>query len=171
MPLPITRKFLPALTSRLAKYEENAARRSPPCGRICTPILPNGAECWHSFRPVRILSALGAGGSRRCRSGGPGAGPHARRAGHGAGVGDGAAEGLYGPHVPGPTSEFQKRTADPSAGNADQRDLADILALSGGMPIRVGEDTIGAVGSAGSNLEQDEARPTAGIAHVAHLLK
>ena len=70
-----------------------------------------------------------------------------------------------------PTSEFQKRTADPTAGNADQRDLADILALSGGMPIRVGEETIGAVGSAGSNLEQDEACAAAGIAHVAHLLK
>jgi uncharacterized protein GlcG (DUF336 family) len=70
-----------------------------------------------------------------------------------------------------PTSEFQKRTADGTAGNAAQRDLADILALSGGMPIKVGEDTIGAVGSAGSNLEQDEACARAGIDHVAHLLK
>ncbi len=70
-----------------------------------------------------------------------------------------------------PTSEFQKRTADGAAGNAAQRDLADILALSGGMPIKVGEDTIGAVGSAGSNLEMDEACAKAGIDHVAHLLK
>jgi uncharacterized protein GlcG (DUF336 family) len=70
-----------------------------------------------------------------------------------------------------PTSEFQKRTADAGAGNAAQRDLADILALSGGMPVKVGEDTIGAVGSAGSNLEQDEACAKAGIDHVAHLLK
>jgi uncharacterized protein GlcG (DUF336 family) len=70
-----------------------------------------------------------------------------------------------------PSSEFQKRTADATAGNAAQRDLADILALSGGMPIKVGEDTIGAVGSAGSNLEQDEACAKAGIDHVAHLLK
>jgi uncharacterized protein GlcG (DUF336 family) len=70
-----------------------------------------------------------------------------------------------------PTSEFQKRTADATAGNAAQRDLADILALSGGMPVRVGDDTIGAVGSAGSNLEQDEACAKAGIDHVAHLLK
>lgn len=70
-----------------------------------------------------------------------------------------------------PTSEFQKRTADGTAGNAAQRDLADILALSGGMPIKVGEDTIGAVGSAGSNLEMDEACARAGIDHVAHLLK
>ena len=70
-----------------------------------------------------------------------------------------------------PSSEFQKRTADATAGNAAQRDLADILALSGGMPIKVGDDTIGAVGSAGSNLEQDEACAKAGIDHVAHLLK
>ena len=70
-----------------------------------------------------------------------------------------------------PTSEFQKRTADGAAGNAAQRDLADILALSGGMPIKVGEDTIGAVGSAGSNLEMDEACAKAGIDHVAPLLK
>ena len=70
-----------------------------------------------------------------------------------------------------PTSEFQKRTADGTAGNAAQRDLADILALSGGMPIKVGDDTIGAVGSAGSNLELDEACAKAGIDHVAHLLK
>jgi uncharacterized protein GlcG (DUF336 family) len=70
-----------------------------------------------------------------------------------------------------PTSEFQKRTADASAGNAAQRDLADILALSGGMPIKVGEETIGAVGSAGSNLEMDEACAKAGIDHVAQLLK
>ena len=53
-----------------------------------------------------------------------------------------------------PTSEFQKRTADATAGNAAQRELTDILALSGGMPVKVGDDTIGAVGSAGSNLER-----------------
>jgi uncharacterized protein GlcG (DUF336 family) len=70
-----------------------------------------------------------------------------------------------------PSSEFQKRTADPTAGTAAQRDLADILALGGGMPIKVGDDTIGAVGSAGSNLETDEACAKAGIDHVAHLLK
>jgi len=70
-----------------------------------------------------------------------------------------------------PTSEFQKRTAEPGAGNAAQRDLADILALSGGMPVKVGDETIGAVGSAGSNLEADEACAKAGIDHVAHLLK
>ena len=47
----------------------------------------------------------------------------------------------------------------------------DILALSGGVPIQIGNDTIGAVGSAGSNLEMDDACSKAGIAKVANLLK
>jgi uncharacterized protein GlcG (DUF336 family) len=68
------------------------------------------------------------------------------------------------------TLEFQKRTAE-DPGREAQRDLADILALSGGVPIQIGTDTIGAVGSAGSNLEQDDACARAGIAKVTHLLK
>ena len=68
------------------------------------------------------------------------------------------------------TQEFQKRTADDPA-RAAQRDLADILALSGGVPVQVGTDTIGAVGSAGSTLEVDDACAKAGIAKVADLLK
>jgi len=51
------------------------------------------------------------------------------------------------------TMEFQKRTVE-DPGREAQRDLADILALSGGVPIQIGTDTIGAVGSAGSSLEQ-----------------
>src|SRR5438093_12305488 len=47
------------------------------------------------------------------------------------------------------TLEFQKRTAnEPTL--TPQRDIADILALGGGVPIQVGNDTIGGVGSAGS---------------------
>jgi uncharacterized protein GlcG (DUF336 family) len=68
------------------------------------------------------------------------------------------------------TQEFQKRTQDDPA-RAGQRDLADILALSGGVPVQVGTDTIGAVGSAGSTLEVDDACAKAGVAKVAHLLK
>ena len=68
------------------------------------------------------------------------------------------------------TQEFQKRTAEDPA-RAGQRDLADILALSGGVPVQVGTDTIGAVGSAGSTLEVDDACSKAGIAKVASLLK
>ncbi|MBI4887480.1 MAG: heme-binding protein [Acidobacteria bacterium] len=69
-----------------------------------------------------------------------------------------------------PTLEFQKRTEE-DQGRAAQRDLSDILALSGGVPIQVGTDTIGAVGSAGSTLETDDACARAGIAKVAGLLK
>ena len=68
------------------------------------------------------------------------------------------------------TLEFQKRTEE-DPGREAQRDLADILALSGGVPIQIGNDTNGAVGSAGSNLEMDDACSKAGVAKVANLLK
>jgi uncharacterized protein GlcG (DUF336 family) len=68
------------------------------------------------------------------------------------------------------TQEFQKRTAG-DAPQAAQRNLVDILALSGGAPIQVGKETIGGVGSAGSTLEADDACAKAGIAKVADLLK
>jgi uncharacterized protein GlcG (DUF336 family) len=68
------------------------------------------------------------------------------------------------------TLEFQKRTVE-DPGREAQRDLADILALSGGVPIQIGNDTIGAVGSAGSTLEMDDACAKAGIAKVKDLLK
>lgn len=67
------------------------------------------------------------------------------------------------------TLEFQKRTEDPAF--APQRDIADILALGGGVPIQIGLDTIGGVGSAGSSQEQDDACAKAGVAAVAHMLK
>jgi len=68
------------------------------------------------------------------------------------------------------TADFQKRTAENPA-YAGQRNLTDILALSGGVPVKVGDDTVGAVGSAGSTLEQDDACAKAGIAKVADQLK
>ena len=68
-----------------------------------------------------------------------------------------------------PTLEFQKRTAE--GPNAAQRDVADILALGGGVPIQVGNDIIGGVGSSGSSQEQDDACAKAGIAKVSELLK
>lgn len=67
------------------------------------------------------------------------------------------------------TLEFQKRTADPKY--AAQRDVADILALGGGVPILVGNEVIGGVGSSGSSQEQDDACAKAGVAKVAELLK
>jgi uncharacterized protein GlcG (DUF336 family) len=67
------------------------------------------------------------------------------------------------------TLEFQKRTSDPTY--AAQRDIADILALGGGVPIQVGNEIIGGVGSSGSSQETDDACAKAGIAKVADLLK
>jgi uncharacterized protein GlcG (DUF336 family) len=67
------------------------------------------------------------------------------------------------------TLEFQKRTSE--GAYAAQRDVADILALGGGVPIRVGNEVIGGVGSSGSSQEQDDACAKAGIARVADLLK
>ena len=68
-----------------------------------------------------------------------------------------------------PTVDFQKRTAGDSA-YAGQRNLPDILPLPGGAPIKIGDEVIGAVGSAGSTLEQDDACAKAGIAKAADLL-
>lgn len=69
-----------------------------------------------------------------------------------------------------PTSEFQKRTAsDPSL--LPQRDVQDILALGGGLPIVAGGEIIGGVGSSGSSQETDEGCAKAGLAKVAELLK
>jgi len=67
------------------------------------------------------------------------------------------------------TMEFQERTSDP--GYAAQRDIADILALGGGVPINVGDETIGGVGSAGSTQATDDACAKAGVAKVANMLK
>ena len=67
------------------------------------------------------------------------------------------------------TLEFQKRTAEEPY--RAQRDVADILALPGGVPILVGNEIIGGAGSSGSNLTQDDACAKAGVAAVASLLK
>jgi uncharacterized protein GlcG (DUF336 family) len=67
------------------------------------------------------------------------------------------------------TLEFQKRTNDPAY--AAQRNIADILALGGGVPIQVGSEIIGGVGSSGSSQEMDDACAKAGVAKVADLLK
>ncbi len=61
------------------------------------------------------------------------------------------------------TAEWVARMEkDPSL--APQRDLADVIALGGGVPIKVGDDVIGGVGSAGSSQPQDDACAKAGVA-------
>ncbi|HEX5230391.1 MAG TPA: heme-binding protein [Bryobacteraceae bacterium] len=67
------------------------------------------------------------------------------------------------------TLEFQKHTMDPAF--APQRDVTDILALGGGVPIVAGKEIIGGVASSGSSQEQDDACAKAGVAKVADLLK
>ena len=67
------------------------------------------------------------------------------------------------------TMEFQKRTAEPLY--AAQRDVSEILALGGGVPIQIGDDVIGGVASSGSSQPQDDACARAGVAKVADLLK
>jgi uncharacterized protein GlcG (DUF336 family) len=68
------------------------------------------------------------------------------------------------------TLEFQKRTAeDPTL--LAQRDVSDILALGGGVPILVGNEVIGGVGSSGSSQTMDDACAKAGVAKVADQLK
>jgi uncharacterized protein GlcG (DUF336 family) len=65
--------------------------------------------------------------------------------------------------------DFQKRTMEP--GFAAQRNAPDVLALGGGVPIKIGEEIIGAVASSGSNQESDDACAKAGIAKVSDQLK
>jgi uncharacterized protein GlcG (DUF336 family) len=68
------------------------------------------------------------------------------------------------------TLEFQKRTAaDPTL--LPQRDVSDILALGGGVPILIGNEVIGGVGSSGSSQTQDDACAKAGLATVADQLR
>ena len=68
------------------------------------------------------------------------------------------------------TAEWAKRTVDmPEL--AAQRNLTDVIALRGGVPIKVGNETIGAVGVSGSSSEGDEACANAGLAKVGDQLK
>lgn len=67
------------------------------------------------------------------------------------------------------TLDFQKRTSDPAF--AAQRNVDRILALGGGVPIQIGDEVIGGVGSSGSSQEQDDACAKAGVAKIAGLLK
>ncbi len=67
------------------------------------------------------------------------------------------------------TLDFQKRTSDPAF--AAQRNVSQILALGGGVPIQIGDEVIGGVGSSGSSQEQDDACAKAGVTKIAGLLK
>ena len=68
-----------------------------------------------------------------------------------------------------PTLEWAQRTKEGSD-LAPQRQLADVIALGGGVPINAGNDTIGAVGVSGSSQTGDDACARAGVAKVADQL-
>ncbi len=69
-----------------------------------------------------------------------------------------------------PSAEWAKAT---ETANAGQRMLADVIPLGGGVPINVGDETIGGVGLSGAPMgqPQEEACAKAGIAKVADQLK
>jgi uncharacterized protein GlcG (DUF336 family) len=68
------------------------------------------------------------------------------------------------------SAEWAARTQPPNDG---QRALADVIPLQGGVPIQVGDETIGGVGLSGAPMggEQEEACAKAGIAKVADQLR
>jgi uncharacterized protein GlcG (DUF336 family) len=66
--------------------------------------------------------------------------------------------------------EFMKLTENPA--NGYLRQIPDTVAVGGGVPIKVGDVTIGAVGVSGApGGEKDEVCANAGIAKVAEYLK
>src|ERR1700738_1234221 len=66
--------------------------------------------------------------------------------------------------------EFMKLTSDPA--NAYLRQIPNVVAVGGGVPIKVGTEVIGAVGVSGApGGEKDEACIVAGIAQVEAALK
>src|SRR5580704_10706930 len=68
------------------------------------------------------------------------------------------------------SADWASRT-EPGSELAGQRQLEHVIALRGGVPIKVGDETIGAVGVSGSTSTGDEACAMAGIAQVADQLK
>jgi uncharacterized protein GlcG (DUF336 family) len=66
--------------------------------------------------------------------------------------------------------EFMKLLADPA--NAYLRQIPNVVGVGGGVPIKVGNEVIGAAGASGApGGEKDEACVLAGIAKVADALK
>jgi uncharacterized protein GlcG (DUF336 family) len=66
--------------------------------------------------------------------------------------------------------EFMKVTSDPN--NAYLKQIPNTVAVGGGVPIKVGNEVIGAVGVSGApGGEKDEVCANAGIAKVADALK
>jgi uncharacterized protein GlcG (DUF336 family) len=69
-----------------------------------------------------------------------------------------------------PSSEWVERTGPDSRG-AGQRALTGVIALPGGIPVKIGDETIGAVGVSGSALDTDEGCAKTAAASIADQLK
>jgi len=70
-----------------------------------------------------------------------------------------------------PTTALAKRIADTPA-LANLNNVTDVLVLGGGLPIKSGNDTIGAIGVSGAPAgEKDEACAQAGIDRIADRIK
>jgi uncharacterized protein GlcG (DUF336 family) len=69
------------------------------------------------------------------------------------------------------TSADWAKATEPGSRIAGQRSMAKVIPLSGGVPIKAGDETIGAVGVSGSATEQDEVCALAGLDSVADQLK
>ena len=68
------------------------------------------------------------------------------------------------------SAEWAKAT-EPGMQIAGQRGMDRVIPLGGGVPIKVGDETIGAVGVSGSATDPDEVCALAGLAGVADQLK
>jgi uncharacterized protein GlcG (DUF336 family) len=66
---------------------------------------------------------------------------------------------------------FAKRVADGEAGPRQQATLPGIIAIAGALPIKVGDDVIGAAGVSGSPGGNDEVCVQAGLDKAKDLLK
>jgi uncharacterized protein GlcG (DUF336 family) len=68
------------------------------------------------------------------------------------------------------SADWAKRT-EPGSRIAGQRSMARVIPLAGGLPVKIGDETIGAVGVSGSQTEPDEVCSTAAVDAVADSLK
>jgi uncharacterized protein GlcG (DUF336 family) len=69
------------------------------------------------------------------------------------------------------TSADWAKSTEPGSRTAGQRTMAKVVPLAGGIPIKVGDETIGAIGVSGSMSEPDETCAMAGLASVTDQLK
>jgi uncharacterized protein GlcG (DUF336 family) len=70
-----------------------------------------------------------------------------------------------------PSAAYAKRMADGDPTVRQQATLPNIIAISGALPIKVGDDVIGAVGMSGSPGGNDEPCVQAGLDKVKDMLK